>query len=118
MVAERGVPRKNVQSYQATDSIANEEATSEFGRVHRSREISTTRSSRECCCRDTGEALPSRSIFPSHFQPRNWLRPGHIVSLGSLTSCWAFRFGGMALGPCLFHSGTTLQLEQMACSCD
>ena len=46
----------------------------------------------------TGEALPSRSIFPSHFQPRNWLRPGHIVSLGSLTSCWAFRFGGMGTG--------------------
>ena len=46
MVAERGAPRKNVQSYRATDSIANEEATSEYGRVHRSREISTTRSSR------------------------------------------------------------------------
>ena len=50
--------RKNVQSYRATDSIANEEATSEYGRVHRSREISTTISSRECCCRDTGTEQP------------------------------------------------------------
>ena len=58
MVAERGAPRKNVQSYRATDSIANEEATSEYGRVHRSRKISTTRSSRECCCRDTGTEQP------------------------------------------------------------
>ena len=33
-----------------------------------------------------------------------------------LTSCWAFRFGGMAPGRCLLRSGAT-QLEQMACSC-
>ena len=58
MVEERGAPRQNVQSYRATDSIANEEATSEHGRVHRSRKISTTRSSRECCCRDTGTEQP------------------------------------------------------------
>ena len=58
MVAERGAPRKDVQSYRKTDNVANEKATSEYGRAHRSRKISTTESSRECYCRDTSTEQP------------------------------------------------------------